>query len=85
MPNSLYIKGRKKEYKIVNEEKSKGCISFRSAGSHSPIDVISIDLKEHTIKLIQCKPDSMSEKTKQNLKNKILKQAEWFLVDFEVV
>jgi len=62
MPNKNYIKGRKKEYKIVNDEKSKGRISFRSAGSHSPIDIVSIDPEGKKIKFIQSKPDNWTEK-----------------------
>lgn len=61
MPNRNYIKGRKKEYKLVNVEKSQGNIAFRSAGSHSPIDVISIDIENKKIKFIQSKPDNWTE------------------------
>ena len=60
MPNANYIKGVRKERKIVNEAREQGLISFRSAGSHSPIDVVIINDKSKIIKLIQCKPDSMS-------------------------
>jgi len=60
MPCPNYIKGRRKEYKVVHREKDKGCLSFRSAGSHSPVDVVSVDTTNHIIKLIQCKPDDMS-------------------------
>jgi hypothetical protein len=62
MPNKNYIKGRRKEYRIMNEAKKRGMIAFRSAGSHSPIDVVCIDTLNKRIKLVQCKPDSMSEK-----------------------
>ena len=61
MPNKQYEKGRRKEYKIVHAEKDKGRIAFRSAGSHSPIDVVSIDVKNRKIFLIQSKPDSWTE------------------------
>ena len=60
MPNANYIKGVRKERKIVNEAREQGLISFRSAGCHSPIDVVIINNKLRIIKLIQCKPDSMS-------------------------
>jgi Holliday junction resolvase len=62
MPNKNYIKGRRKEYKVMHEEKAKGCIAFRTAGSHSPIDVVSINPDKRTITLIQCKPDTWTEK-----------------------
>lgn len=67
MPNKQYVKGRRKEYKIVREERESGRIAFRSAGSHSPVDVVSIDTQLMCIKLIQCKPDSMSKKQKEKL------------------
>ena len=82
--NKNYVKGRRKEYKIVNEEKDKGCVAFRSAGSHSPIDVVSIDYINKTIKLIQAKPNSMSDnaKLKIELTNKELNGL--FIVAFSV-
>lgn len=67
MPNKKYVKGRRKEYKVVNQEKDKGNMSFRSAGSHSPVDVISIDNVNKVIKLIQCKSDNMPESQKKKL------------------
>ena len=57
MPNKQYTKGRRKEYAIVHNEKVLGRIAFRSAGSHSPVDVVFIDTQEHIIRLIQSKPD----------------------------
>lgn len=62
MPNKNYIKGRKKEYAIIRLEKAKGCIAFRSAGSHSCIDVVSIDTLHKIIRFIQSKPDDISLK-----------------------
>lgn len=85
MPNRNYIKGVRKERKIVNEARAKGLIAFRSAGSHSPIDCTIIDFNSGTIRFIQCKPDSMS----QNKKNIILREMERlnnkFDVSFEVL
>ena len=67
MPNANYIKGVRKERKIVNEAREEGLVSFRSAGSHSPIDVVIINSKIKLIKLIQCKPYSMSGAAKLRL------------------
>lgn len=67
MPNKRYINGRRKEYKIVNDEKSRGNIAFRSAGSHSFTDVVSIDVEKRIIKFIQSKPNSWNEKQIQTL------------------
>lgn len=58
------------ERKIVKKAKAEGCIAFRSAGSHSPIDVCIIDTKERRIRLIQCKQKHGKE-TYNWLKKKI--------------
>lgn len=50
-----YRKGADYEREIVKKAKEAGHISFRSAGSHSPIDVIIIDEKKREIFLLQCK------------------------------
>lgn len=55
MPNKNYQKGARFERKIVNDEREKGKIAYRSAGSHSKIDVTIIDIEKKEIKLLQCK------------------------------
>src|SRR3990167_6568293 len=65
MSNPNYIKGVAKERRLVNYAKAKGCIAFRSAGSHSPIDVVIIDPKKALIRFIQCKTGRHSEKEKK--------------------
>ena len=58
MPNKKYLKGVRKERKLVNELKEQGYeIAQRTAGSHSPIDLFGINKKEKIIKFIQSKPD----------------------------
>ena len=43
MPNKNYIKGRRKEYKICKMLREDGYdIVQRTAGSHSPVDIIAI-------------------------------------------
>jgi len=81
MVNLNYRKGAEKERKIVNFHRSKGRLAFRSAGSHSPIDVFVLDLELKQIKLIQSKPKSMSENKKQEILNSILK----FEGDYKVI
>lgn len=66
-PKGRYLKGRRKEYKIMKEEALAGRLAIRSAGSHSPIDVISIDYKHRVIKLIQAKPDNYPESRMKKL------------------
>jgi len=69
MPNANYIKGRRKEYAIVKEYRSLGFdIVQRTAGSHSPIDVIAIHKKNKEIVFIQSKPNSMSIKQQDKIR-----------------
>lgn len=60
MGNSKYRKGVAYERKIVNAARIEGKIAFRSAGSHSPIDVCVIDILNKEIKFIQCKTGAYS-------------------------
>jgi len=55
MPNANYIKGIRFEREIVNKERKEGNIAFRSAGSHSPVDVVVIDKDFKQIWFIQAK------------------------------
>ena len=85
MPNKNYIKGRRKEYKVVNELREAGYdIVQRTAGSHSPVDLFAIDKKNRCIRFVQCKPATMP----QNEINKILDELSWldgeFNVEFDV-
>jgi len=84
MPNYNYLKGVRKERKLVNDARAQGFLAFRSAGSHSPIDVVIIDPEHETIKLVQCKPDDMPEQEKYKLKCKYADLTGLFVVHFEV-
>ena len=55
MKVKAYRKGRKFEYELVKEARKNGQIAFRSAGSHSPIDVVVIGEQNKIIYFIQCK------------------------------
>ena len=86
MSNKNYLKGRRKEYKICDIYKAKGYnIVQRTAGSHSPFDIIAIDLKKQLIKFIQCKPDSMSEKQKEKIEIQNSNLNKLFNCLFEVI
>lgn len=50
-----YARGAEIERRLVNEAKDKGKIAARTAGSHSPFDVIIVDEKEEEVHLVQCK------------------------------
>ena len=55
MPNKSYLKGYRRERQLVNEARAKGFISFSSRGSHSPIDLVIIDVSTRKIQFIQVK------------------------------
>ena len=67
MPNKNYLKGVRKERAIVNNARKRGLLAFRSAGSHSPVDVVIVNKKQKLIEFIQCKPNDMSENAKTKL------------------
>lgn len=76
-----YTKGRRKEYKIVKDLKKSGFdIAQRTAGSHSPFDVIAIRKKDRKILLVQSKRtlersmDYIDPKIKEKLEKK---HADW--------
>ena len=86
MPNANYRKGRRKEYSICDRLKDEGFdIVQRTAGSHSPIDVIAINYLTKVIKFIQSKPEDFQESKKQ----KIMEEWGWlnnpFRCEFEVI
>lgn len=71
--NRNYIKGRNKEYRIMKKFRDAGFeIVTRTAGSHSPIDVIAIKRTENSliIKFIQSKP-------KKFKKDKLIESLKW--------
>lgn len=61
MGNKFYRKGYRKENMLVTKSKEQGYLSFRSAGSHSPIDVVIIDHVNREIRLVQCKPSDYGQ------------------------
>lgn len=73
MVNSKYVKGRRFEYKIVNLLKKEGWIAFRSAGSHSPIDIVAIHTDKKIVQLIQCK--AYGKKLSIRQEEKIMQEA----------
>lgn len=85
MPNRNYINGRAKEYRVMNKFKQEGLVAFRSAGSHSPIDVIGINPLSKQIFLIQCKPKSMSDNKAQAILNDLKKLEGFYTVVADLV
>lgn len=86
MPNKNYIKGRRKEYKTIDQLRKIGCeVVFRSAGSHSAVDVVGIDLLRRKVFFIQCKPESMSDDKKRGLEESLKLLNGDFTVSFAVI
>jgi Holliday junction resolvase len=86
MPNKNYVNGRRKEYKLVHALKEKGFIAFRSAGSHSPFDVVGVNMEKRVILFCQLKPESHSKKeTKRLLEEYKLMHLTTYLTNFFVV
>lgn len=77
--NKNYNNGRAKEYRLINKLKKDGYdITFRSAGSHSPIDVIGIN-KNKSIIFIQSKPRKFSKRQKKIIEDRL----DWLNNKFE--
>ena len=86
MPNKNYLKGRRKEYKIVKELKEQGFdIAQRSAGSHSPIDIFAVNKLTKVIKMVQAKPNNFSDLNIKRLNDELGWLNGMFRVEFEVI
>lgn len=84
MPNKKYEKGRRREYTIKYQLEKEGYeIVQRTAGSHSPFDLIAIDRLTKTIKLVQVKQQNYDKEEKLNEKWRDLNNV--FRVEFEVM
>lgn len=69
MGNPHYLKGVRKERKIMQDLKDEGFdIAMRTAGSHSPIDVFAINRSTREIIFIQSKPDDFPESEARKIK-----------------
>jgi Holliday junction resolvase len=84
--NLNYNKGKRKEYQICNILKKEGYdIVQRTAGSHSPIDIIAINKLTLVIKLIQSKSASFTQGQKEQLQANMHWLNSMFRVEFEVL
>ncbi len=83
MPNANYVKGRRKEYKIVKNLKNDGFdIAQRTAGSHSPIDVFAIHKRDKKIVFVQSKPDNYPEYEIKKIHEELDFLNDEFIVEF---
>lgn len=65
---SNYSRGYTLENQVTKKLLSKGWVAWRSAGSHSPCDVIAVD-KEGQVHFIQLKKTKNGYFNKQELRN----------------
>jgi len=89
---NIYNKGRRKEYAIIDDLKKQGFdIVQRTAGSHSPIDIIAINIKSRVIKFIQSKRDlsktmkETNQQQKQKIEDEMRSLNNAFRCEFEVM
>ena len=80
---NIYRKGVKFEREIVNIAREQGKIAFRSAGSHSSIDVCVIDTILKKIELIQCKTGKTALKIAEKIKD-LKNHTGYYLVEFSI-
>jgi Holliday junction resolvase len=74
------------ERKLVKKAKERGLIAFRSAGSHSPIDVVIIDQANMKVWLLQCKYGrSYTEADKKKELDKLLYLNGFYKVETKVM
>ena len=90
MPNKMYIKGRKAEYKEIARLRAQGYDHVgRTAGSHGVFDVFAIkiydqsnDLKvKGSIKLVQLKTGESAERERAKARAEIEKLTGLFSVE----
>lgn len=84
MAHRNYKNGADKERRIVKKFRDNGCLAFRSAGSHSPIDCFILDTQKHEIKLIQSKIGYLSPKQRGEIMTKCLQYEGDYKVVFEL-
>lgn len=70
-----YKSGANFERKVMKYYQDQGMLAFRSAGSHSPIDVVVINNKTKSVMLIQCKKKRMKLGNIFAEKKKLTKEA----------
>lgn len=85
MPNRHYEKGKRKEYKIMNDLKTQGWIVLRTAGSHGFADLIAIHKLTKVIKFIQCKAGEFLDAERLQLLNELSWLNSGFRTEFEVL
>jgi Holliday junction resolvase len=80
LPNLNYIKGRSKEYRVMELLREDGWVVARTAGSHSPVDVFAAKLGATL--LVQVKNGKARMKAEEA--KELVKWAEAFNADAEI-
>jgi len=75
MPNHNYNRGRAFEYRVAKLYRDKGWFVFRSAGSHSPADLVCAKAGE--IIAIQCQTDKYFTPVKIEQLAELIKENGW--------
>lgn len=78
MSNPKYVKGRAREYAIMKNYKRRGWIVLRSAGSHSPFDVVAVNKALKQVTFIQSKAGVFSKANRDIL----MKEYDWLNNEF---
>lgn len=60
MSNKNYVSGRRFEYTVRDMYEAVGYEVYRTAGSHTPIDLVAVN--EHGVMFIQCKRGRLVKK-----------------------
>jgi Holliday junction resolvase len=81
---NYYKRGADYERRIVKAARDKGMIAFRSAGSHSPIDLCIIDMKLKRVYFVQCKTGKQYESQKKKLEQQFKDLNGFFMCSFDV-
>lgn len=79
-----YARGRNKEYRIMRYWRGRGCLAIRSAGSHTPVDVIVINPYDKIIKLIQSKLHGQKNLSERK-RNEIIAEGSKLEGDYKVL
>lgn len=84
MSRTNYQRGADKERRIMNKFEGDKFTTLRSAGSHSPIDVVIINHEDKIIRLIQSKLGYISKPAKERIIQDGIKFNGTYAVVFEL-
>ena len=83
MPNANYLKGRNFEYKVKKSLEDDGYFVVRTAGSHSPIDLLAF--KRDDIRMLQLKCKAKPTAAEIKVMRKVMNQINSSVIKFYMV